>query len=102
MCLKESERLLNLVKKLLAMNPGMLVKQLRETSQVVSEQVIQVLEIMLETKILNGTGGAGRITPKGDTSSITPPTQSLPKKNRLDSDSRFHKFDAEKMENCDN
>lgn len=45
-------------------------------------------------KILNSTGGAGRITPKGDTSSITPPTQSLPKKNRLDSDSRFHKFDA--------
>lgn len=45
-------------------------------------------------KILNSTGGAGRITPKGDTSSITPPTQSLPKKNRLDSDSRFRKFDA--------
>ena len=45
-------------------------------------------------KILNSTGGAGRITPKGDTSSIIPPTQSLPKKNRLDSDSRFHKFDA--------
>lgn len=45
-------------------------------------------------KILNSTGGAGRITPKGDTSSITLPTQSLPKKNRLDSDSRFHKFDA--------
>ena len=45
-------------------------------------------------KILNSTGGAGRITPKGDTSSITPPTQSLPKKNRLDSDSRFPKFDA--------
>ena len=45
-------------------------------------------------KILNSTGGAGRITPKGDTSSITPPTQSLPKKNRLDSDSRFQKFDA--------
>lgn len=45
-------------------------------------------------KILNSTGGAGRITPKGDTSSITPPTQSLPKKNSLDSDSRFQKFDA--------
>lgn len=45
-------------------------------------------------KILNSTGGAGRITPKGDTSSITPPTQSLSKKNRLDSDSRFQKFDA--------
>ncbi|QGU81741.1 hypothetical protein BSR19_11490 (plasmid) [Streptococcus salivarius] len=45
-------------------------------------------------KILNNTGGAGRITPKGDTSNITPPTQSLPKKNSLDSDSRFQKFDA--------
>lgn len=45
-------------------------------------------------KILNSTGGAGRITPKGDTSSITPPTQSLSKKNSLDSDSRFQKFDA--------
>ena len=45
-------------------------------------------------KILNSTGGAGRITPKGDTSSITPPTQSLSKMNRLDSDSRFQKFDA--------
>ena len=45
-------------------------------------------------KILNSTGGAGRITPKGDTSSITPPTQSLPKKNSLDTDSRFQKFDA--------
>lgn len=45
-------------------------------------------------KILNCTGGAGRITPKGDTSNITPPTQSLPKKNSLDSDSRFQKFDA--------
>lgn len=45
-------------------------------------------------KILNTTGGAGRITPKGDTSSITPPTQSLSKKNRLDSDSRLQKFDA--------
>ena len=45
-------------------------------------------------KILNSTGGAGRITPKGDTSSITPPTQSLSKKNRLDSDSRFQKLDA--------
>lgn len=45
-------------------------------------------------KILNSTGGAGRITPKGDTSSITPPTQSLSKKNRLDSDSRLQKFDA--------
>lgn len=45
-------------------------------------------------KILNSTGGAGRITPKGDTSSITPPTQSLPKKNSLDTDNRFQKFDA--------
>lgn len=45
-------------------------------------------------KILNNTGGAGRITPKGDTSNIAPPTQSLPKKNSLDSDSRFQKFDA--------
>lgn len=45
-------------------------------------------------KILNNTGGAGRITPKGDTSNITPPTQLLPKKNSLDSDSRFQKFDA--------
>ena len=45
-------------------------------------------------KILNSTGGAGRITPKGDTSSITPPTQSLSTMNRLDSDSRFQKFDA--------
>ena len=45
-------------------------------------------------KILNSTGGAGRITPKGDTSSITPPTQSLPKKNSLDTDRRFQKFDA--------
>ena len=45
-------------------------------------------------KILNNTGGAGRITPKGDTSNITLPTQSLPKKNSLDSDSRFQKFDA--------
>lgn len=45
-------------------------------------------------KILNSTGGAGRITPKGDTSSITPPTESLPKKNSLDTDSRFQKFDA--------
>lgn len=45
-------------------------------------------------KILNNTGGAGRITPKGDTSNSTPPTQLLPKKNSLDSDSRFQKFDA--------
>lgn len=45
-------------------------------------------------KILNSTGGAGRITPKGDTSSITPPTQSLSKKNSLDSDSRFQMLDA--------
>ena len=45
-------------------------------------------------KILNNTGGAGRITPKGDTSNITPPTQLLPKKNSLDSDSRFQKFVA--------
>lgn len=45
-------------------------------------------------KILNNTGGAGRITPKWNTSNITPPTHSLPKKNSLDSDSRFQKFDA--------
>ncbi|MBS7057576.1 MAG: hypothetical protein KH103_10470 [Streptococcus salivarius] len=45
-------------------------------------------------KILNSTGGAGRITSKGDTSSITPPTQRLSKKNSLDSDSRFQKLDA--------
>lgn len=45
-------------------------------------------------KILNNTGGAGRVTPKGDTSNIISPTQSLSKKNRLDSDSRFQKFDA--------
>lgn len=45
-------------------------------------------------KILISTGGAGRITPKGDTSSITPPTQRLSKKNSLDSDSRFQKLDA--------
>ena len=45
-------------------------------------------------RILNNTGGVGRITPKGDTSNITPPTQPLPKKNSLDSDSRFQKFDA--------
>lgn len=43
-------------------------------------------------KILNNTGGAGSIAPKGDTSSITLPTQ--PKKNSLNSDSRFQKFDA--------
>lgn len=45
-------------------------------------------------KILNSTGGAGRITPKGDTSSIISPTQRLSKKNSLDSDSRLQKFDA--------
>ncbi|WP_455473308.1 hypothetical protein [Streptococcus salivarius] len=45
-------------------------------------------------KILNSTGGAGRITPKGDTSNITLPTQNLPKRNSLDTDSRFQKFDA--------
>lgn len=45
-------------------------------------------------KILNNTGGEGSIAPKGDTSSITLPTQSLSKKNSLDSDSRFQKFDA--------
>lgn len=45
-------------------------------------------------KILNNTGGAGSIAPKGDTSGITLPTQSLSKKNSLDSDSRFQKFDA--------
>ena len=43
-------------------------------------------------KILNNTGGAGSIAPKGDTSSITLPTQ--PKKNSLNSDSRFQKLDA--------
>lgn len=43
-------------------------------------------------KILNNTGGAGSIAPKGDTSNITLPTQ--PKKNSLNSDSRFQKFDA--------
>lgn len=45
-------------------------------------------------KILNNTGGAGRVTPKGDTSNIISPTQSLPKKNSLDNDRRFQKFDA--------
>lgn len=40
------------------------------------------------------SNGVGRITPKGNTSNIISPTQSLSKKNRLDSDSRFHKFDA--------
>lgn len=45
-------------------------------------------------KILNNTGGAGRVTPKGDISNIISPTQSLPKKNSLDSDRRFQKFDA--------
>lgn len=45
-------------------------------------------------KILNNTGGAGKVTPKGDTSNIISPTQSLPKKNSLDSDRRFQKFDA--------
>lgn len=45
-------------------------------------------------KILNNTGGAGRVTPKGDTSNIISPTQSLPKKNSLDNDCRFQKFDA--------
>ena len=43
-------------------------------------------------KILNNTGGAGSIAPKGDTSNITLPTQ--PKKNSLNSDSRFQKLDA--------
>lgn len=38
--------------------------------------------------------GAGRVTPKGSTSSIISPTQRLSKKNTLDSDSRFQKFDA--------
>lgn len=46
----------------------------------------------VRNKILNNTGGAGSIAPKGDTSSITIPTQ--PKKNSLNSDSRFQKFDA--------
>lgn len=45
-------------------------------------------------KILNNTVGAGKVTPKGDTSNIISPTQSLPKKNSLDSDRRFQKFDA--------
>lgn len=45
-------------------------------------------------KILNNNGGAGRVTPKGDTSNIISPTQSLPKKNSLDNDRRFQKFDA--------
>ena len=45
-------------------------------------------------KILNNTVGAGKVTPKGDTSNIISPTQSLPKKNSLDSDSRFQKFDV--------
>ena len=45
-------------------------------------------------KILNNTAGAGRVTPKGDTSNIISPTESLPKKNSLDSDRRFQKFDA--------
>ncbi|OFU82951.1 hypothetical protein [Streptococcus sp. HMSC10E12] len=45
-------------------------------------------------KILDNTGGAGRVTPKGDTSNIISPTQSLPKKNSLDSDRRFQKLDA--------
>lgn len=40
------------------------------------------------------SNGVGRITPKGNTSNIISPTQSLSKKNRLDSDSRFQKFDA--------
>ena len=44
--------------------------------------------------ILNNTAGAGRVTPKGDTSNIISPTQTLPKKNSLDSDRRFQKFDA--------
>lgn len=44
--------------------------------------------------ILNNTVGAGRVTPKGDTSNIISPTQTLPKKNSLDSDRRFQKFDA--------
>ena len=45
-------------------------------------------------KILNNTVGAGKVTPKGDTSNIISPTQSLTKKNSLDSDRRFQKFDA--------
>ena len=40
------------------------------------------------------SNGVGRIIPKGNTSNIIPPTQSLSKKNSLDSDSRFHKLDA--------
>ncbi len=40
------------------------------------------------------SNGVGRIIPKGNTSNIIPPTQSLSKKNSLDSDSRFNKLDA--------
>lgn len=40
------------------------------------------------------SNGVGRITPKGNTSNIFSPTQSLPSKNSLDSDSRFQKYDA--------
>lgn len=40
------------------------------------------------------SNGVGRITPKGNTSNIFSPTQSLSKKNSLDSDSRFQKLDA--------
>lgn len=48
----------------------------------------------VKDKLLNNTGGAGRVTPKGDTSNIITPPQTLPKKNSLDSDRRFQKFDA--------
>lgn len=48
----------------------------------------------VKDKLLNNTEGAGRVTPKGDTSNIISPTQNLPKKNSLDSDRRFQKFDA--------
>ena len=40
------------------------------------------------------SNGVGRITPKGSTSNIFSPTQSLSKKNSLDNDSRFQKLDA--------
>ena len=40
------------------------------------------------------SNGVGRITPKGNTSNIFSPTQSLSKKNSLDSDSRFQKLDT--------
>ena len=45
-------------------------------------------------KILNSTGGAGRITPKGGYFKHYSSDSKLTKKNSLDSDSRFQKFDA--------